>query len=643
MDTQIQQVIVFDREKVMCKSITEKLEKYRFDVQSVSDEKGVKNILAESEKAALVLLHVSDDSFNHVLAIGEKLKDTDNALVLFVLDSINEERYKAIQKCTPYGFITADADTFSLLEKLRLAVRIFEEQSINSKLMDEVDHELNSLTTTFQNSTGKEFFGNICKHLAESLNMDFAFVGELVEGEDKVQVHSIYGEGTFMESFEYELSDTPCDNVMGQELCYYGSGVQEQFPKDLLLKEMGIEGYIGAPLFNSSGKPLGIVVLLNKEPMKGVVRYQKYLEIYSERISAEVERLRAEQELREREKELRSINEHISEGIYRSTPNEGLVYINDAFASMFGYSNPEELLEVEAPKLYANEGRRKEITEAEDERGFIKNKEVEFRRKDGSTFWALMSGKVVNDENGNIRYYDGSILDITERKEAEELLKQSLKEKEVLLLEIHHRVKNNLAIISGLLELEAMNGRSDNIKDTFHESQLRIQSMAMIHEKLYQARNFANLKLENYISELAEIIYDTFIKGEKDIEIDIRDCDNVELNINQAIPCALILNELITNAFKYAFETKDSGKLSIHLQSDGDTIALIVKDNGRGLPEDINEQASGSLGLTLVRQLTKQLEGELKVQNENGAYFEIQFAKNDDAGSASSGYIIDRE
>lgn len=642
MGNQIHKVLILEQKKGNCQNITQALQEHQFQVQSVTNVEEAKKKLNQINQAVLVFVYLPEGSFDEWITKGKKLNENSTALVLFVLDSINSRRFEIIQKYNPYGFVTTDVDTYSLFQTLYFAIKIFEEKTSSSKLKNEVDFELNTLATTFQKKTGKDFFDSVCKHLAEALNIDFAFIGELCDNRNKVKVHSIYGEGKFHNSFEYELAETPCADVADQKLCYYECGVQELFPNDQLLQKMSINGYIGSPLFSSTGNSLGIIVLLNKKPLKEVNRYRRYLKIYSERISAEMERLSAEQELREREKELRSINEHISEGIYRSTPNEGLIYVNDAFVSMFGYENPEELLKVEGPELYANKGRRREITEIEDRQGFIKNEEVKFLRKDGSTFWALMSGKVVNDENGNIQYYDGSILDITERKEAEDLLKESLKEKEVLLLEIHHRVKNNLAIISGLLELEGMNHSSNKlIKNILHESQLRIQSMAMIHEKLYKARNFAKLKLEDYITELVEIIHDTFLKEGKEIDIDIRNSTEVELNINQAIPCALILNELVTNAFKYAFDGTEYGKLTVQLTAENDTVFLVVQDNGCGLPEDFDIQTPNSLGLKLVSQLTKQLEGELQIQNEGGARFEIEFEKKDHAGSSSSNYIID--
>lgn len=637
-------VLVIDQGSGSCRSMVKTLEEHDFRIELVSDIELAKERLNEISEPAFVFLYLPDNTFRNWIENSKKLADISSAILIYVLDEVNRSRFEIIREHNPYGFTTTTTDPYSLFQTLYFAVRLFQEQSSANRLRKEAESELNTLATTFQSTTGTKLFNKVCKHLADSLHVDYAFIGEITDKGKVVNVLSAYGEGNFLEPFEYDLANTPCENVAGQDYCHYTSGVQNLYPKDKLLQQMSVEGYVGVPLFSSSKNPLGIAVLMHKKPLENVNRCKQYLQIYSDRVAAEIERKRAETELLEREQELRSINEHISEGIYRSTPNDGLVYVNEAFATMFGYDTPQELLQIEAPALYANEERREEITEIENRQGYIKNMEVEFRRKGGSTFWGLMSGKVVQDKQGNVQYYDGSVLDITDRKKSEELLKQSLKEKEILLAEIHHRVKNNMAIISGLLELEAMNRQSDTeLKNILHESQLRIHSMAMIHEKLYKAGNFTNLKIGNYIIELVEIIQNTLSANDKNIDIKIEKECEVRLNINQAIPCALILNELVTNALKYAFDDTDEGKLCIRLTEEDEIVTFVVKDNGPGLPEDIDAKSKKSLGFVLVKQLTKQLEGELKIYNEEGACFEIMFRRTDKSGPASGGYIIDRK
>lgn len=171
------------------------------------------------------------------------------------------------------------------------------------------EEALQSLATTFSTITGDEFFNKVTAHLATTLNMDYAFVGELIEKEDKVKVLGGFGKGQKLEPFEYDLADTPCENVMGQSLCYYLQGVSEQFPKDLFLAEMGIEGYIGAPLFNKSGKALGIMVVLSCKPITSLKITENLFNIFDNRVTAEIERRQAEIALQESETKFRKLSQ----------------------------------------------------------------------------------------------------------------------------------------------------------------------------------------------------------------------------------------------------------------------------------------------------------------------------------------------
>lgn len=221
--------------------------------------------------------------------------------------------------------------------------------------------------------------------------------------------------------------------------------------------------------------------------------------------------------------------------------------------------------------------------------------------------------------------------EITVREKAEKKLKTSLKEKEILLAEIHHRVKNNMAVVSALLELEMSNLQEEKLRELLVDSLSRIKSMAFIHEKLYQAGDFSHLEFNHYIEDLVNMIGSSYDSSYKNITTEI-DADDVRLNLNQAIPCALLLNELLTNAYKHAFKKRKKGNIFIRLVEKNDTIKLTVKDDGVGLPEDFDMKKSRSLGIRLVSTLVKQLEAEFDVQSKNGTIFIIRFSKSIPAG-----------
>jgi two-component sensor histidine kinase len=217
-------------------------------------------------------------------------------------------------------------------------------------------------------------------------------------------------------------------------------------------------------------------------------------------------------------------------------------------------------------------------------------------------------------------------VDITERKNAEEKIEASLKEKEILLREIHHRVKNNMQIISSLLGLASGNIKDKKYVDMFRESQDRINSMSLIHEKLYRSKDLAKIELNEYIRDLANSIYQS--RGVKPGTIVLNiNIENVQLGIDRSIPFGLIINELITNSLKYAFpgDRKGEIKVSLHL-IDENTFELIVSDNGIGIPYDVDFRKTESLGLRLVTMLVEnQLKGKIDLDRSKGTEFNIKF------------------
>lgn len=204
-----------------------------------------------------------------------------------------------------------------------------------------------------------------------------------------------------------------------------------------------------------------------------------------------------------------------------------------------------------------------------------------------------------------------------------ETIKESLAEKEILLKEIHHRVKNNLQIISGILELQNVNVTDDTAKIIFQEGQARIQSIALIHKTLYQSENFSTVSFQNYLSELINAIQNTYRNNLK-IETVINS-NRIELGINTAIPLSLIINEIITNCFKHAFIGKEKGLINIDFSKNQEIYTLIIKDNGNGLPENFNPKTLHSIGFDLIQGLTKQLGGTFDWDSKNGTTIIITF------------------
>jgi PAS domain S-box-containing protein len=252
--------------------------------------------------------------------------------------------------------------------------------------------------------------------------------------------------------------------------------------------------------------------------------------------------------------------------------------------------------------------------------------ELEYRiaRLDGRIRWVQDRGRGIFEE-GNLLFLDGVIVDITERKKSEEMLKSSLREKDVLLREIHHRVKNNLQIISSLLNLQKSDTRNTDTKEVLTECQNRVRSMALIHEKLYETNDLARIDFSTYIQDLTSYLFRSY-GTPATIQRRI-DSEKVQLNIDTAIPCGLIVHELVSNALKYAFPNGGPGEIQIRLGGENGKYLLTVSDNGVGLPKGLDFRSVESLGMRLVNTLTNQLDGKVEMENQNGTTFRIWFSQ----------------
>lgn len=211
---------------------------------------------------------------------------------------------------------------------------------------------------------------------------------------------------------------------------------------------------------------------------------------------------------------------------------------------------------------------------------------------------------------------------IEERRLSEKTVKEALDEKNILIAELHHRVKNNLAIISGLFSLKINDDLHEDAKNVLLESRNRVRSMALIHNRLYKSDNMTNVNFEEYAKELISEISASYPAVADSVKIDT-DIKNVSININSAIPCGLILNELLTNAYKHAFKDKTDGHIYVSFVNQNNNILMRVKDNGVGLPLDYNKKQS--LGVTVIESLCEQLDGSFNFSNDNGTCFELKF------------------
>lgn len=336
---------------------------------------------------------------------------------------------------------------------------------------------------------------------------------------------------------------------------------------------------------------------------------------------------KAEEELRLSEERHRAIYDQAYIGIARIAKMGRFLLVNERLCSMLDYS-AEELYK----KTFYELGIQEEVEESLVDwdqllSGKIKNfsREQTYVRQDGDLLSANVTVSLVRDSNDNPNYFVAVFEDITERKEYESQLEESIKEKEVLLKEVHHRVKNNMQVISSILNLQSSYIDDETALGILRESQDRIKSMSFVHESLYQSKTLSEVNFSEYIQNIARNLFHSYGRPEGGITLDF-DLEEIYLNLDTSIPCGLIINEVVSNSLKYAFAGLPEGKITIKFSRQSEEkLKLIVCDNGIGLPANFDIENAESLGLQLVTTLITQIGGELDIDVSQGTSFNILF------------------
>lgn len=337
------------------------------------------------------------------------------------------------------------------------------------------------------------------------------------------------------------------------------------------------------------------------------------------------ERKQAEENIKLSEEKFRAVAEAIPAQVV-IFQDDKFVYVNPYSEVITGFS-PQELLHMNFWDII-----HPEYAEIAKERGLARQRgedvpdsyEMKVITKSGTEKWINYSARVINF-NGRPAVI-GTSTDITQQKNADEEVKRSLREKEILLKEIHHRVKNNLQIVTSLLKLQSSYVKDENVKRLFKESQNRVQSMSLIHQKLYQTKDLSHIDFKDYIETVVTHLQHSFgiLEDRVLVSIDVKD---IVMSIDNAIPAGLIINELVSNSLKHAFPVNARGSIYINLAFDEHNREywLVIRDNGIGMPDDINIKKTESFGLKLVSTLVSQMSGSIETFTKGGCEYRIMF------------------
>lgn len=334
---------------------------------------------------------------------------------------------------------------------------------------------------------------------------------------------------------------------------------------------------------------------------------------------------RSEEALRRSEELFRQLAENLQQVLWiRDFATQRIVYVNPAYEKIFGqtceslYADPRSFMKVIHPD---DQDRVKKAVQAQYKNHIPFDEQYRIVRSNGEVRWIWARNYPLRDAHGTLYRLFGMADDITEAHRSEEALRASLEEKNALLREIHHRVKNNMQVIISLLDMQAHLSNDPHVREQFIESETRIRSMAMVHEQLYRSSSMAHLNFSDYLERLAWDINNAYNIHEN---ITLRlDIEPVTLDIEQAVPCGLLVNEIITNAFKHAFPDGRAGQVCIELHRVDDEILLRIQDDGVGFPEHLDVHNLDSMGLKLIHLLARQIGAEVRLENNHGAAFQL--------------------
>ena len=386
-------------------------------------------------------------------------------------------------------------------------------------------------------------------------------------------------------------------------------------------------------MFTATGDEEIAVEAMKKGLDDYVLKSPKHFKRLPVAVKAATKKAQQRQRLREAEEALQESEEHYRQLVELcpdivAVHSEGkIVFINSAGARLIGAAKPEQLIEKPIMDFVHPDYReiiKERVREMRKKRRAVPLIEEKFIRLDGTYIDVEVAAMpfIYQDKQA----VQVVARDISKRKRAEEKIQASLREKEVLLKEIHHRVKNNLQIISSLLDLSRRRTENQEAVDLLSDARAKVHTMALIHAQLYQSDRFDRIDMGRHIQELFNFLAAIYETKSRFVTYLAKPSD-VSLELTQAIPCALVLNEVISNAFKHAFKEGEKGTIEASIQRTADdTIVIRVKDDGKGIPEEIDIDNTNGLGLKLARNLIQsQLGGRIRVEGNGGTEIVIEF------------------
>lgn len=385
----------------------------------------------------------------------------------------------------------------------------------------------------------------------------------------------------------------------------------------------------GTPLYGENGEITGSMGIHSDITERKQLEQEQLRVRVAEAINKELQkeiaaRKEIESKLRDTQNFTGSIIASSLDMIIACDKKSAIYLFNKAAENAFGYSF-EEIKGKHVDVLYSNRSQHNYVREQLEQTGVFSG-EINNVRKNGEIFISYLSASMIRNEDGEVFGFMGVSRDVTETKLAEEKLINSVKEKEVLLREVHHRVKNNLQVISSILNLQSSGVRKNKkMVELINNSQNRIKTMSYIHECLYKSADLSQIKFSDYVTNLSNNLMQTYHRKNCVIKLNVKVNKEVELPLDRAISCGLIINELLTNSLKYAFTDRLTGRINVIISEKEGIIKMNLSDDGVGFKNEFDLASTNTLGLQLVTTLVEQLRGKITVKEKRGIKYFIVF------------------
>jgi len=495
--------------------------------------------------------------------------------------------------------------------------------------------------------TELEIYDYILEKLQELVKDAYIIISTYDEDSDSLKVYKVMGTtnrmvdlaekltGVKINDFHYprEKLDQESNNFLSSGklqkvddgLYYITAGKLPRKTYNMLEKAFGIdETYVMG--FSLKGEMFGSVNIITQKKGKplNINTVEPILNIASVVLQNKI----AEKELKKREKLLSLVTDNMLNVVGQIDAEGTFQYISPSIKTILGY-DPGEILGESVFKFINLTHPQDQIKVSsafmEATTSFLPGEvQHRFKRADGSYIWIESLGNPLFDEENQYKGVVFSMTDIDSLKTAEENLKTSLEDKELLLRELHHRVKNNMQIISSLLSLQSQHIQDKRDLKIFKSSQNRVKTMSLIHEELYSSQDFSHINLSEYIRNLTKELLTSHIGDPGRVQLTVN-VEDIKMELETAIPLGLLINEIVANSVNHAFPHHQKGEIIVDLQRDGDAFILKISDNGIGIPKHIDFEKAETLGFQLVNNLVNQLDGEIEMQTNNGTTFIVKF------------------